>query len=118
MQELENIDDECDAHNIDFVKISDAGIAASFKLAAVPTLVYFRKGTASVFDGDLVDEDTALAWILATKEAAGDVIEDVDSATFDKLLEGSVSVVAYFCKLDLIRRCVHSNEQMSTLVCR
>jgi hypothetical protein len=102
LKELENIDDECDAYNIDFVKISDPGVASSFKLHKLPALVYYRKGNANLYDGkDLLDEDAVLKWILVTKESVANVIEEVDSTTLDNLIEGGVSVVVYFCKSTL-----------------
>ena len=98
LNELENIDDECDAHNIDFVKISDPGVASSFKLTNLPSLVYYRRGGANIYEGDLSDEHAVLDWVLETKEGAANVIEEVDSKTLESLLEGDLSVVVYFCK--------------------
>ncbi|XP_032787702.1 uncharacterized protein LOC116925152 isoform X4 [Daphnia magna] len=96
LKELENIDDECDALNVDFVKISDPGVAPAFKLATLPALVYFRRSTPIRFSGDLMDEEGVLKWVTTTKEQDVDVIEEVDVATLEKMLDDHVNVVVYF----------------------
>lgn len=101
LKELENIDDECDALNVDFVKISDPGVAPAFKLATLPALVYFRRSTPIRFSGDLMDEEGVLKWVTTTKEQDVDVIEEVDVATLEKMLDDHVNVVVYFCKLTI-----------------
>ncbi|EFX69653.1 hypothetical protein DAPPUDRAFT_202746 [Daphnia pulex] len=96
LKELENIDDECDALNVDFVKISDPGVAPAFKLTTLPALVYFRRSVPIRFDGDLTDEEGVLSWVTTTKEQDVDVIEEVDVATLEKMLHDHVNVVVYF----------------------
>jgi hypothetical protein len=100
LKELENIDDECDALNVDFVKISDPGVAPAFKLTTLPALVYFRRSVPIRFEGDLTDEEGVLSWVTTTKEQDVDVIEEVDVATLEKMLHDHVNVVVYFCTLD------------------
>ncbi|XP_046461228.1 uncharacterized protein LOC124207693 isoform X8 [Daphnia pulex] len=96
LKELENIDDECDALNVDFVKISDPGVAPAFKLTTLPALVYFRRSVPIRFEGDLTDEEGVLSWVTTTKEQDVDVIEEVDVATLEKMLHDHVNVVVYF----------------------
>lgn len=98
LKELENIDDECDALNVDFVKISDPGVAPAFKLATLPALVYFRRTVPIRYGGDLMDEEAVLVWVTTTKEQDIDVIEEVDMATLEQMIGDHVSVVVYFCK--------------------
>ena len=98
LKELENIDDECDELNVDFVKISDPGVASVFKLNQVPALVYFRRTVPLPYTGDLMDEDAVLRWVTSTKEQDVDIIEEVDAKTLEQMLDEHASVVVYFCK--------------------
>ena len=98
LKELENIDDECDELNVDFVKISDPGVASTFKLSHVPALVYFRRTASIPYTGDLMDEDAVLRWVTSTKEQDVDIIEEVDAKTLEQMLDEHGSVVVYFCK--------------------
>lgn len=98
LKELENIDDECDALNVDFVKISDPGVAPAFKVKELPALVYFRRSAHIHYDGDLMDEEAVLRWVTTTKEEDADVIEEVDAKELEKMLESKVDIVVYFCK--------------------
>lgn len=50
--ELENIDDDCDDIGIDFVKISDEGIAQEYDIASMPAIVYFRHRFPQIFEGE------------------------------------------------------------------
>ena len=50
--ELENIDDECDAKGISFVKIDNDDEAREYGIDNLPTLVYFEKGVPSVYSGE------------------------------------------------------------------
>lgn len=97
LKELENIDDECDALNVDFVKISDAGVAANYKIAQLPALIYFRRGTAIHFNGELTEEESVLSWVTITKEEDEDVIEEIDAKTLETMLDAHTNVVVYFC---------------------
>lgn len=51
LAELENIDDDCDEHNIAFVKIDDAEEAKEYGIDELPTLVFFEKKIPHVYDG-------------------------------------------------------------------
>ena len=98
LKELENIDDECDALNVDFVKISDQGVAKNFKINQLPALIYFRRATAIHYNGDLMDEESVLGWVMVTKEEDEDVIEEVDAKTLETMLDAHTNVVVYFCE--------------------
>lgn len=50
--ELEKIDDDCDKHGIQFVKIDDDDAAKAFGIDDVPALVYFEKQIPNVYDGE------------------------------------------------------------------
>ena len=49
--ELETIDDDCDKHGIQFVKIDDTSAAKEFGIDDIPALVYFEKGIPNLYDG-------------------------------------------------------------------
>ena len=51
LQELENIDDDCDKHGIQFVKIDDDKAAGEFGIDSIPAIVYFEKQIPNVYDG-------------------------------------------------------------------
>ena len=51
LKELENIDDECDIHDITFVKISNLAEAKEYGLDDLPALVYFENRIPSVYEG-------------------------------------------------------------------
>ena len=50
---METLDNALDKKDIDFVKISDAGIDKDYSLECLPALVHFNSGAATVFPGDL-----------------------------------------------------------------
>lgn len=63
LEELENIDDECDALGINFVKIDNIDEAKEYGIDNVPSLIYFEKGIPAVYDGRLEDEESVLKWL-------------------------------------------------------
>lgn len=81
LQELENIDDECEEKDIDFVKTSDAGVDKEYDLDSLPTLVFYRNRFRNIYAGDLMHEEAILEWVLELRDSAPDVIENVDRKT-------------------------------------
>lgn len=51
LAELEKIDDDCDRHGIQFVKIDDQKAAGAFGIDHIPAIVYFEKQIPNVYDG-------------------------------------------------------------------
>lgn len=96
MQELENIDDEADAANIAFVKISDEAMLREYDLDPLPTLVYFREKFPMIYPGDLSREEAVLDWVMKLKEADRDTIEVVDHRTLRMLLDELDHVAVLF----------------------
>jgi len=97
LAELENIDDEADKYGIDFVKINDHEAALKYGITHPPGLIYFRKRTALIFDGDLLDEDRVLSWLTSQDVfEIKDEIEEVNRKMLDKLLEENEFVAVYF----------------------
>lgn len=60
LAELEKIDDDCDRHGIQFVKIDDKKAAKSFGIDDVPSIVYFEKQIPNVYDGK-----STFLWLIA-----------------------------------------------------
>ena len=51
LEELENIDDECDLFGIQMVKIQDPQLAKRYGIKTFPAMVYFRNGNPLLYDG-------------------------------------------------------------------
>lgn len=81
LQELENIDDECDEKDVDFVKTSDEGIAKEYDLPSLPALAFYRNRFREFYTGDLMHEEAILEWVLDLQHSKPDVIENVDRKT-------------------------------------
>lgn len=52
LNELENIDDECDNLGIVFVKIDNAEEAKEYGIEKIPALMYFEKGIPTLYTGE------------------------------------------------------------------
>jgi thioredoxin-related protein len=48
---LENIDDECEEKDIDFVKTSDEDIVKEYSLQQLPTLAFYRSKFRTIYEG-------------------------------------------------------------------
>ncbi|XP_034119835.1 uncharacterized protein LOC117578436 isoform X9 [Drosophila guanche] len=95
LEELEQIDDDCDKHGIQFVKIDDAKAAGDYGIDSIPAIVYFEKEIPNVYDGDLMDEEQILKWLLSQLER--DEIEDVTDEMLDTMIkEGRVIAVLFY----------------------
>lgn len=96
LNELENIDDECDKHGIIFVKIDNAEEAAEYGIETVPALIYFENGIPLVYDGSLEEEEKVLKWL--EHQMKSDEIEDVTDEMLDMLIDKLPNVAVLFCK--------------------
>ncbi|XP_054718538.1 uncharacterized protein LOC129227940 [Uloborus diversus] len=96
LAELENIDDDAETFDIDFVKISDPEITEEYSIVSFPTLVFFRKRFPQFYEGDLMDEEKALKWLVENKEKKDDMIDFVDKKMIDVLLDDVDHIVIYF----------------------
>ncbi|XP_037080858.1 uncharacterized protein LOC119101604 isoform X11 [Pollicipes pollicipes] len=98
LQELENIDDECDEHGIVFVKIDNTEEATEYGIEQLPKLVYFENEIPSLYDGDLMNEEEVLAWLV--HQVNSDEIEDITDEMLDKIIERNPYVAAVFYDKD------------------
>lgn len=97
LEELENIDDECDALGITFVKIDNADEAKEYGIDRVPKLLYFEKGIPTVYEGKLENEDDLLKWL--EQQTTSDEIEDITDEMLDLIIEKMPYVAVLFCKI-------------------
>lgn len=98
LSELENIDDECEEKDIDFVKTSDEGIDKEYDLSELPALAFYRHKFRTIYEGDLMHEEAILKWVLELHDSQPDVIENVDRKTLKDLITDVEHLAVFFCK--------------------
>lgn len=117
LEELENIDDDCDRHGIVFVKTKDFSIAETYGVLEYPALVYFESSVPNVFEGkwliecfleysnknpeplfsgQLREEEEVLQWLITQKTE--DRIELITRAMLETMVEETTYLAVYFCK--------------------
>lgn len=96
LEELENIDDDCDRHGIKFVKTQDYSIAESYGVTDFPVLVYFESNIPNVYEGSLAEEEEVLQWLITQKTE--DRIELITRVMLEKMVEEAQYLAVYFCK--------------------
>jgi len=113
---LEEIDDEADAYGIDMVKVVEGDTAAEFGIMTTPAMVYFRRGTALIYEGDLMDSAQILGW-LTSNEAfeLKDEIEEVNRRMLEKLLDDNDFVAVYFYSADDCGKCGEILEELERI---
>ena len=108
LEELETVDDEADAFGIDFVKNKDPHAARQYNIYNTPALVYFRRMSPVVYDGDLMDGEMILSWLTSQDVfETKDEIEEVNRKLLEKLLDENEFVAVYFCKAFLQRNHIY-----------
>ncbi|KAJ9596072.1 hypothetical protein L9F63_012740, partial [Diploptera punctata] len=98
LEELENIDDDCDRHGITFVKTQDFSVAEEFGVSDFPCLVYFEDEVPNVFEGELTEEEEVLQWLITQKTE--DRIELITRVMLEGLVEETQYLAVYFYKLN------------------
>ncbi|XP_011061895.1 PREDICTED: uncharacterized protein LOC105150473 isoform X2 [Acromyrmex echinatior] len=114
LQELENIDDECEEKEIDFVKISDEGIEKEYDLPGLPALAFYRHKFRQIYSGDMMHEEEILEWVLELRTTTPDVIESVDRKTLQVLIN-DVEHLAVFFYDDKCETCADILEELETI---
>ncbi|XP_011137175.2 uncharacterized protein LOC105181845 isoform X2 [Harpegnathos saltator] len=112
--ELENIDDECEEKEIDFVKISDEGIDKEYDLPGLPALAFYRHKFRQIYAGDMMHEEAILEWVLELRTSTPDVIESVDRKTLQVLIN-DVEHLAVFFYDDKCESCPEILEELETI---
>lgn len=101
LNELENIDDECEEKDISFVKTSDEGIDDEYDISNLPALAFYRFKIRTMYTGNLMNEDEILQWVLELYESKLDVIESVDRKTLQVLIRDNDHLAVLFCEFFL-----------------
>ncbi|KAK9884507.1 hypothetical protein WA026_007346 [Henosepilachna vigintioctopunctata] len=114
LQELENIDDECEDKDIDFVKISDEGVDKEYDLSSLPAVVFYRNRFREIYTGDLMHEEAILDWILELRDSTPDVIESVDRKTLQVLINDVEHLAVLFIRDDC-EECDEVLEELETI---
>ncbi|XP_015789930.1 uncharacterized protein LOC107366806 [Tetranychus urticae] len=96
LDDLENIDTDTDKHGIAFVKTKDMDIADEYGCKTFPALIYFEKGTPSVYSGDISAEEDVLQWLI--QQRSEDTIESVNRELLGQLISSSHYLVVFFYK--------------------
>lgn len=96
LEELEKIDDDCDKHGIQFVKIDDDRTSRGYGIESVPAIVFFEKQVPNVYSGDLLNEEEILHWLVSQLEK--DEIEDVTDEMLDRMVKEGSTLAVLFCK--------------------
>jgi len=115
LNELENIDDECEEKDISFVKTSDEGVEKEYDLPNVPALAYYRFKIRNLYTGDLMDEDAILKWVLELYESKVDVIEAVDRKTLQVLIRENDHLAILFYSDNNCDRCHDALTELETI---
>lgn len=95
LEELEKIDDDCDKHGIQFVKIDDDKTTKVYGIDSVPAIVFFEKQVPNVYSGDLLNEEEILHWLVSQLEK--DEIEDVTDEMLDRMVKDGKTLAVLFC---------------------
>ncbi|XP_075167247.1 hulk isoform X4 [Haematobia irritans] len=114
LNELENIDDECEEKDIDFVKTSDEDVQKEYDLASLPALAFYRHKFRTIYTGDLMKEEEILEWVLELHESTADVIESVDRKTLQVLIN-DVEHLAVFFYDDKCESCSSILEELENI---
>lgn len=94
LNELENIDDELDKEGIVIIRIDNAEEAKEYGLDHLPSLIYFENKIPSIYEGDLMNEEEVLEWLILQKKTA--TIEEVTDEILTELIKDHEYVVAFF----------------------
>uniref|UniRef100_A0A182WC35 Thioredoxin domain-containing protein n=1 Tax=Anopheles minimus TaxID=112268 RepID=A0A182WC35_9DIPT len=112
--ELENIDDECEEKDIDFVKTSDDEIDKEYDLETLPALVFYRNKFRQIYAGDLMNEEEILEWVLEQYNTKPEIIESVDRKTL-QVLVNEVEHLAVLFYDDDCETCPKILEKLETI---
>uniref|UniRef100_A0A6E8VPZ6 Thioredoxin domain-containing protein n=1 Tax=Anopheles coluzzii TaxID=1518534 RepID=A0A6E8VPZ6_ANOCL len=112
--ELENIDDECEEKDIDFVKTSDEDIDKEYDLETLPALVFYRNKFRTIYTGDMMKEEEILEWVLEQYNTKPEIIESVDRKTL-QVLVNEVEHLAVLFYDDDCETCPKILEKLETI---
>lgn len=91
---MENIDDDLEKEGIVIVRLDNKEEAKEYGIDHLPTLVYFEDKIPALYEGDLMNEEEVLKWLIEQKNTA--TIEEVTDEILEDLIEEHEYVVVYF----------------------
>lgn len=94
LNELENIDDELEKEGIVIVRIDNKDEVKEYGLDHLPALVYFENKIPALYEGDLMNEEEVLEWLILQKDT--DTIEEVTDEILLDLINAHEYVLVYF----------------------
>lgn len=94
LNELENIDDDLTREGITIIRMDNDAEAKEYGIDHLPTLVYFEDKIPALYEGDLLNEDEVLKWLIEQKNTA--TIEEVTDEILSDLIDEHEYVVVYF----------------------
>lgn len=111
---MENIDDELEKEGIVIVRIDNDAEAKEFGIDHLPTLIYFEDKIPSIYEGDLMNEEEVLQWLIEQKQTA--TIEEVTDEILEDLIQDHEYVVVYFSgKCDEGQKCDNILEELENI---
>ncbi|QQP55796.1 Putative LOC100161052 [Caligus rogercresseyi] len=93
---LEKVDDAFESDGLQFIMVSEdeENVIEKYGLTLVPSLVYFDCGIPTVYNGDLDDYDTIIAW--STKLLKEQIIYEINEDVLESLIERNTYVTAVY----------------------
>lgn len=91
---MENIDDDLEREGIIMIRLDNAEEAKEYGLDHLPAMVYFENKIPAIYEGDLMNEDEVLEWLVVQKNSA--TIEEVTDEILEELIDEHEYVVVYF----------------------
>lgn len=93
---IEKIDDECNSLGVQFVKCDDNEASQAYDIDTIPAVVFFEKEVPIIYEGDLLDEEELLQWLVSQLEK--DEIDDVNEEQLDRMIKDGTTLAVLFCK--------------------
>lgn len=93
---MENVDDDLDMENIIIVRVSNDAVAKVLGIDHLPALIYYENKIPAIYEGDLINEEEVLKWLVEQKNSA--TIEEVTDEILANMIHEHEYVVVYFSK--------------------
>lgn len=78
------------------MKTHDTKVAEKFGAVDFPVLMYFEEGTGGIFDGDIMEEEEVLQWLI--QQRTEDRIELITRIMLERMVEDTQYLAVYFYK--------------------
>jgi len=97
LQELETIDDDAEVAGIPIVKLEDKQLAKTVGVFALPSIVFFRNfgEEATIYAGDIKNEETILEWMMVQKDPSNEAIEEVEGEELRTTIQKSQAIAVF-----------------------